>query len=101
RPHQLTLWNNTKPILPPLALAIPGVAFGLHFCVGGGCERLLTDSEAYLYIAQGGQIGAPYNVRFVGPFAASVIAGVFGISALAAFHILTPLVLIASLILLG
>jgi len=101
RPHQLTLSNNTKPILPLLALAISGVLFGLHFFVGGGYERLLTDSEAYLYIAQGGHIGAPYNVRFFGPFAASAISRVFGISALAAFHILTPLVLIASLILLG
>jgi hypothetical protein len=68
--------------------------------LGGGYERLLSDSEAYLYIAQGGHIGAPYNVRFFGPFAASLIAWVSGISALAAFHILTPLALIGSLILL-
>lgn len=101
RAPQLTLSNKTKLILPLLALAVSAFLYGLHFFVGGGYERLLSDSEAYLYIAQGGHIGAPYNVRFFGPFAASLIARVSGISAVGAFHILTPLVLIASLILLG
>src|SRR6185295_15267685 len=99
--HQLTLSNNTKPILPLPALAVSACLYGLHFFVGGGYERLLTDSQAYLYIAQGGHIGAPYSVRLFGPFAAFAISWVSGISAVAAFHLLTPLALIGSLILLG
>jgi hypothetical protein len=68
--------------------------------VGGGYERLLTDSQAYLFVAQGGHIGAPYSVRVFGPFAASAISWVSGVSTLGAFQILTAFALIASLILL-
>jgi multisubunit Na+/H+ antiporter MnhC subunit len=100
RDHQLTLSNKVKALLPLLALAISVLLYGLHFFAGGGRERLLTDSQAYLIMAQGGHQGAPYSSRVLGPFIASGIASLFGISSVIAFQILTPVALLVSLVLL-
>ena len=87
--------------LPGLAALTSMLLYGLHFFWGGGHARLLTDSEAYLLMAQGSHhLGAPYTSRVFGPLVASIIASVFGVSVLAAFQVLTPAVLLASLLLL-
>lgn len=92
--------NKAKPLLPLLALALSVALYALHFFAGGGREKLINDSDAYLFMARGGHLDAPYNVRLLGPFLAHLIASIFGISALAAFQILTPIALFGSLIML-
>ena len=85
--------------LPWLALGAFGLLYCLHFFVGRGHARLITDSSAYLFMARGGHLSAPYNSRVFGPFIASLIASGLGVSVHVAFQILTPAALLTSLFL--
>ena len=89
-----------KQSLPWLALLCSVLIYALHFFVGGGRTKLITDSQAYLVLAQGEHMGAPYHSRILGPFVASLVASSLGVSNRAAFQLLTPIALLASLLLL-
>jgi hypothetical protein len=89
-----------KQSLPWLALLCSVSLYSLHFFAGGGRTKLITDSAAYLSMSQGNQPGAPFDSRVLAPLIASLIASAFGISSIAAFQLLTPVVLLASLLLL-
>jgi hypothetical protein len=74
--------------------------YGAHFVLGGGAGHRILDSWAYLQIAKGEQVSVPFNTRIVAPFVARLIASLTGLSADAAFDLLTPAALLASLLLL-
>lgn len=96
--------SSTSPTLrrslPWLAMLCSVSLFALHFFVGGGRTRLITDSYNYLSVSQGEPPGTPFNTRVAGPFIAWVIASASGASNLAAFQILTFFAVVASLLLL-
>lgn len=89
-----------KEARPWLALASAALLYSLHFWVGGGRSKLITDSDAYLLLARGELLSAPYSSRILEPLLASIISSALGISNVAAFQILTPIALLASLLLL-
>lgn len=86
--------------LPWLAMLCSVSLFALHFFVGGGRTRLITDSYNYLSMCQGEPPGTPFNTRVAGPFIAWVIASASGASNAAAFQILTFSAIVATLLLL-
>lgn len=86
--------------LPWLALGFSILLYCVHFFIGGGRAKIITDSDAYLFMAGGGSLGPPYQSRVLGPFLASLLASALGISPHSAFRILTPAALLISLILL-
>jgi len=92
--------QRVKQFLPGLALLVSTLLYCLHFFVGAGHVKLITDSRAYLFMAGGGHLSAPYNSRVFGPFIASLIASALGVSVHSAFQILTSVALLASLFLL-
>lgn len=85
---------------PWLALSCSALLYVLHFYLGGGRTKLITDSDAYLLLARGQLLGAPYSSRVLEPFLVWIISSILGISSLAAFHLLTPAALLASLLVL-
>jgi hypothetical protein len=93
-------WLTVKQCLPWLALSCSVLLYGLHFFAGGGRTKLITDSDAYLLMSRGEQLGAPFASRVLAPFIASVIASVLGATNLAAFQILTLVALLGSMLLL-
>src|SRR5262249_27600306 len=68
---------------------------------GGGSAHRILDSSAYLQISNGEQVSVPFNTRIVTPLLARLIASVAGLSPSAAFQVLTPITLLASLLLLS
>lgn len=91
--------RNSQAFLWP-ALVFPMLVFCFHFFLGGGSTKLINDSRAYLAVAQGERAGIPFDSRILGPFIASSVNTVFGIPSIGAFHLLTCVSLIASLLLL-
>ena len=84
--------------LPWLAMLCSIFLFGLHFFVGGGQARLITDSYNYLSMSRGEPPGTPFNTRIAGPLIARAIAYTAGTSHQAAFQILTFLSVVATLL---
>lgn len=89
-----------KEISPWLAVACSALIYALHFYVGGGRTKLITDSVAYLAMARGDVLGAPYDSRVLEPLLAFIVSSSLDISNLAAFQILTPISLVVALLLL-
>jgi hypothetical protein len=87
-------------ISPWLAVSASALLYAVHFYFGGGRTKLITDSAAYLAMARGDVLGAPYSSRVLEPFIASILSSALGVSNLAAFQILTPVSLFVSLLLL-
>jgi hypothetical protein len=74
--------------------------FALHFFLGGGQTRLITDSYNYLSMTEGEPPGTPFNTRIAGPLIARVIAYIAGTSHHTAFQILTFVSVVTALLLL-
>lgn len=89
-----------KGISPWLAISGSALLYALHFYFGGGRSKLITDSAAYLMMARGEVLDAPYSSRVLEPFICSNISSALGVSHLAAFQIVTAVALLASLFLL-
>jgi len=85
---------------PWLAISCCALLFGLHFFLGGGWTKLITDSDAYLLLARGELLGAPYSSRVLEPLLVWIISSVLGTSDVAVFHLLTCVSLLGSLLVL-
>jgi hypothetical membrane protein len=83
--------------LPSLAILLCCVIYAAHFFFGGGASHLILDSYAYLQLANGQQTSVPFNSRIAVPFLASLISSATGLSTSAAFKLLTPAELLATL----
>ena len=88
-----------KQFLPWTSLVCSVLLYALHFFVGGGRSKLINDSRAYLTMTDGASAGTPYDSRVFGPFIASIIAFLSGISSHSAFQILTVASFIGGLLL--
>jgi hypothetical protein len=85
-------------LLPFLAILICGGLYAAHFFFGGGREHLILDSWAYLDITNSRPATVPFNTRILGPGVAALIAAVSALPSSAAFKLLTPVTLLASLL---
>ena len=92
--------SQLRKVLPWLAILISCVLYAAHFFLGGGINHFILDSAAYLQVASGEPSGVPFDIRILTPFSSALIARVSGISIPAAFQLLTPSVLFASLLIL-
>ena len=86
--------------LPLLAVLISAAVYAAHFFLGGGVNHRILDSWAYLGMAAGEQAAVPFETRIGTPFLAALITGATGLSPSAAFKLITPTALLASLLIL-
>jgi len=98
--HPSKLRASWVETLPWLALLVSVAVYAMHFVFGGGESHRILDSWAYLGMSNGEHAAVPFNTRIITPFLASLIAGVPGLSTSAAFKLLTPAALLASLLIL-
>jgi len=89
-----------RKFAPWLAILFSVSLLALHFFIGGGRTRIITDSYNYLSVSDGVPPGTPFNTRIAGPYIAWFIASISGISNQAAFQVLTFFAVLASLFLL-
>ncbi|MEK6320342.1 MAG: hypothetical protein AABN33_01530 [Acidobacteriota bacterium] len=83
--------------LPWLAVIFSSALYFAHLFFGGGSSHLILDSFAYLQLSDGQQTDVPFNTRIVTPLLAKLVAYASGLSTSAAFKLLTPAELLASL----
>lgn len=86
-------------VLSGLSLAPVMLVYALHFFFGGGRYNTISDSYAYLERAAGRSVGIPFNTRLLQPWLASAVASLTGFSIRGAFNLLTPVELLAALLL--
>ncbi len=72
-----------------------------HCWFGGGSTNIISDSYGYLARARGHTVGVPYDTRILQPFLARLVSSVSGLYEVTAFELLTPIELLASLILIA
>jgi hypothetical protein len=87
-------------VLPRFSIAICSAVYSAHYFLGGGRGHLILDSWAYLGLSHGEQAAVPFNTRIATPFLAALIAAATGLSTSAAFKLLSPAALLASLLIL-
>src|SRR5215831_8773628 len=92
---------TSTPITIWLALLCQSLLFVLHFFLGGGRGKLITDSYAYVELSLGHGGGVPFNTRILQPLIASSVASFTTLNQVPAFELLTALELLASLILIA
>ncbi|HEX8092116.1 MAG TPA: hypothetical protein VF762_24935, partial [Blastocatellia bacterium] len=86
-------------VLSWLSLAPAMLVYVLHFFFGGGRYNTISDSYAYLERAAGKSVGIPFNTRLLQPWLVALAASLTGFSIRDAFNLLTPLELLAALLL--
>lgn len=91
--------KTTGRVALALAFAVTGTLFAYRFFQAGR-DSLTPDGIRYLAAAQGETVDLPYNSRIVGPVIVSLVARSTGLSAHAAFDIVTAISLLASMLLL-
>ena len=82
-----------------LAVLCACLIFVFHFSFGAGSENLITDSYCYVAVSQGELVRVPYNTRILQPFIASSVSFFTRLSRIGSFELLTPVELLASLLL--
>lgn len=87
-------------ILISLALVLVSSIYFYQFYFQGGQSHLNPDGEHYLAYARGEIVERPFNTRMVGPAIAFLIAEAIGVSLPVAYHLITLIGFLGSLILL-
>jgi hypothetical protein len=85
----------------PILAALPGVLAYCYAFFHGGSRFLEFDCRWYNLMARGETAGNPFNSRILVPALARLIHLAFGVDTVTAFHIITPVCLLLSLIVLS